>query len=286
MRTGAPHYLTLTAVLAADAEEALSELLADWPVLGCEVRGEPGGLVRVVVYFEPEQAAAAEMLGTRLADQGAVEVSQGALAAEDWLAPYRSQVRPFPLGRTWWIDPHPETPTPAPPGRRRLVVEPRMAFGSGSHESTQLLLLELEDAPPEGIEVLDVGTGSGILALGAQALGAARVVALDVDLGAVLVAHQTAALQGSERRPLLLAGPVAALGTVLFPLVLCNMIPGHFTPLLADLTRLLAPGGVLRLSGLLAEQLDGVTADVEAHGLAVVGERRLGEWRSLTVVHA
>ncbi len=285
MRAPGPHYLTLTALIPAAMEEELAALLAEWPVLGSEVRPEGVAAVRAIVYLEAEQTAAAELLAEHLAELGAAAVARGTLTGQDWLAPYRDRVRPFPLGRTWWIDPHPESPTLAPSGRLRLVVEPRMAFGSGSHESTQLLLLEMEDAPPVGLRVLDVGTGSGILAFAALALGATSVVALDIDSAAVWVARETAALQQGIARPLLVAGPVAALGRVRFPLVLCNMLPEHFSPVLPTLARLLAPGGRLLLSGLLASQARAVAVLVAEVGLAVVARRRLGEWQSLGVVH-
>jgi ribosomal protein L11 methyltransferase len=163
-----------------------------------------------------------------------------------------------------------------------LIVEPRQAFGSGSHESTQLVLLLLEDLPVAGQRVLDVGTGSGILALAARALGASWVVAFDIDVDAVCIAHQTVAAQPQRLPVSLFAGSTSAVRRRgVFDLVLANLIPLEAGPLLADLKELLAPGGFLVLSGLMADQRTAVEAELTGCGLAVRKTRELQEWVAL-----
>lgn len=276
-----PDYLTVTCRLPAHAEEFLAVALEGWPVLGCQVE-DAGSDVDITVFLEEGNAGAVPAVTEGLIALGGSGLGTGHFAEQDWLAEYRRYAAPRALGRSFWVDPDPLGPTPPPPGRVHLIIEPRRAFGTGSHESTQLVLLMLEELPVAGRNVLDVGTGSGILALAAMGLGAGRAVGFDIDLDAVFIARQTIAEQPGKPVVVLFAGPVTALrrGTG-FDLVLANMIPNHFEPLLRDLRGLITAGGRLVLSGLMADQLASVEAELDRHGLAVERTRELGEWVAL-----
>ncbi len=280
---GPASYPAVVGRLPAEREERLAGLLERSQALGCQVEDLEPGWIRVTVYFPPEKRDTACGLVAELEALGAVEVECGVLEELDWLAAYRRRVRPFPVGRTWWIDPHPARPTPAPPGRSRLALEPRSAFGSGSHETTQLLLLALEERDLAGRRVLDVGTGSGVLAIAALRRGAALVAALDVDPEAVAVARQTCALQEPPAPVRLFWGELAAVAPGAFHLVLANMVSGILLPLLAGIREALAPGGRALLSGLLTGERARAVREVVAVGLEPVSERTLGEWLSLEV---
>ncbi len=286
MRQGAG-YLTLGCLAAPWVEDALAEELMPFSVLGAEIVEFSAHLIRIKIYLASDQTAVARELEGVLAGLGCHDIELSTLAEEDWLLAYRTHVKPFAVGRRWWLDPHPGDPTPAPDRRWRLAIEPRMAFGTGSHESTQLVLLELEELEPaalKGRRVLDVGTGSGILALAAELLGAHQVVGLDVDPQAVWVARQIVRDQEWPAAPRLVVGPLACLGEVTFDLVLCNMIPENFLPLLDDLARVLGATGQLMLSGLLSGQGEAVGAELRRVGLQVVGERISNEWLGLRAV--
>jgi ribosomal protein L11 methyltransferase len=132
--------------------------------------------------------------------------------------------------------------------------------------------------------VLDVGTGSGILAIAADRLDARPVVAFDVDRDATWVARRTAIEQDWPVQVLLFTGPITAIGTRRFDVVLCNMLAEQFRPLLTDLQRILEPAGVVVLSGMLVAELESVRSDLQRAGMAVRDEWRLGEWLSVTAV--
>jgi ribosomal protein L11 methyltransferase len=274
-------YLTVSCRLPASAEEHLAQALERWPVLGCQVE-DAGAEVSVTVFLDHRRGADVPAVCDGLRALGAADVDSGRFAAQDWLTRYREGVQARPVGTRFWVDPHPQAPTPAPDGRIHLLVEPRQAFGSGSHESTQLVLLMLEKLAIAGRHVLDVGTGSGILAIAAEQLGAGWVAGFDIDLDAVFVARQTVAGQPRPGRVALLAGPIGALrGEPRFDVVLANLLPAQLQPLLADLRALLSPTGTLLVSGLMADQKAAVEADLAAAGLTVVGGRTLGEWAGL-----
>lgn len=276
-----PDYLTVTCRLPAEAEGMLAESIGGWPVLGCQVE-DAGTLVEVTVFLEETRAGAVPLVVEGLRALGARDVGSSHFADADWLAEYRRHVTPMPVGRLFWIDPHPSAPTPPPDGRVHLCIEPRQAFGTGSHESTQLVLLLLEDLPVVGARVLDVGTGSGILALAARTLGAERVIGFDIDLEAVFVARQTAMSQPFPAAVALFAGTTAALcpGRS-FDLVLANLIPNQLEPLLSDLRGHLGVGGSIVVSGLMADQQTAFEAELRRAGLTVADRRGLGEWVAL-----
>lgn len=276
-----PDYLTVTCRLPAEAEGFLAESIGGWPVLGCQVE-DAGALVEVTVFLEETRAGSVPLVVEGLRALGARDVGSSHFADADWLAEYRRHVTPRPIGRLFWIDPHPSAPTPPPDGRVHLCIEPRQAFGTGSHESTQLVLLMLEDLPVVGARVLDVGTGSGILALAARTLGAEWTVGFDIDLEAVFVARQTAMTQPLPVDVALFAGTMAALrpgGS--FDLVLANLIPSQLEPLLTDLRGQLGPGGSAVVSGLMADQRTAFEAELLRAGLTVSDRSELGEWVGL-----
>jgi ribosomal protein L11 methyltransferase len=130
--------------------------------------------------------------------------------------------------------------------------------------------------------VIDVGTGSGILALAARTLGAEWAVGFDIDVEAVFVAHQTALAQPHPVRVALFAGTTAALRpTRSFDLVLANLIPTQLEPLLSDLRGQLGPDGTVVVSGLMADQRTAFEAELRRAGLIVSDRRELGEWVAL-----
>jgi ribosomal protein L11 methyltransferase len=157
-----------------------------------------------------------------------------------------------------------------------------MAFGTGSHESTQLMLCELEDLDLEGQAVLDVGCGSGILCLAALSRGAGSAMGLDIDPQSVWVARQIAMQQERPLKPAYVIASLAAFGGGGFDLVLCNMIAERFLPLLKAIRRLARKGATVIFSGILELQRAEVLRALAANGLQLVGERQLADWLSIT----
>jgi ribosomal protein L11 methyltransferase len=197
---------------------------------------------------------------------------------EDWLATYRATAQPLPIGERLWVDPREPgmAPLAPPPGRLALAIPARTAFGTGSHASTRLALRLLEELPLAGAAVLDVGTGSGILALAAVGLGARRAVGLDHDLAAPLLAGQHARLNADRVDPRATAfwvGSMAGLAPdARFDVVLANALPHELAGDAARVVGALAPGGRLVVSGVPAEEGAAVLAAWAAHGLRPLAE--------------
>jgi ribosomal protein L11 methyltransferase len=201
------------------------------------------------------------------------------VAERDWLAPYREQARPFPVGRSFLLDPREpgEPSVPVPSGRHLLSLPARAAFGTGSHESTALALELLETAEVHGRRVLDVGTGTGVLGFAALVLGAASVVAFDVDPAAPFHARDNARWNRLTLR--LFVGRLAALSPAnRFDLALVNVVPEQIFPEAPTLLALLAPGAEAVFSGILIEQGADVLARLAGFGLAERDRRAAGGW--------
>lgn len=157
-----------------------------------------------------------------------------------------------------------------------LVIDPGQAFGTGGHASTRLALALLEALPRpalRGARVVDVGTGSGVLALAALALGAASAVGFDLDAVAVHEARRNAASNGLAERARFFAGPIAAVHGALFDVALANLLRTELIPVLPALAAALRPGGHAAFSGLLASERGEVEAALAAVGLAVSNVR-------------
>jgi len=195
---------------------------------------------------------------------------------------WRAASRPFPIGRRLWIEPGDAEARrePVPEGRIALRLPASRAFGTGEHASTRLALLMLEEEDPAGRTVLDVGTGSGILALAAAALGGSRAVGLDLDAEAIFVARENVRRHPFGGRVALYAGPLAGVrGT--FDLVVANMIAEEILP---ESARILARAGAVGrviLSGVTRAREGAVLSRVRRGRWKLAARRTEGDWVSL-----
>jgi ribosomal protein L11 methyltransferase len=160
--------------------------------------------------------------------------------ARDWVQAARDLLQPREIGTRFFLVPE-WRDDPTPPGRFRIPVNPGMAFGTGVHETTQLCLEALEDYLLPGMTVVDIGTGSGILAEAARLLGAGRVVACDVDPMAIEIARQRAGL--------VFVGSSDAVRPEIADLTVANISPEAIIALAPSLLASLRPGGILLASG-------------------------------------
>ncbi|MEB2314048.1 MAG: 50S ribosomal protein L11 methyltransferase [Sorangiineae bacterium] len=185
-----------------------------------------------------------------------------------WRTAWTDYLRPEPLGTGFVFQPA-SNAEPAPEGRRTLVYEPRAAFGTGGHPTTRLAAALVERYVREhpGARVLDVGTGSGVLALIAAACGAAGARGLDLDAEAVRAARANARLNGLERVCRFEVGSLTS-EVEAAELVVANLDAATLIALAPALARAARPGGVVAGTGLLAERASEVERALAAAGLA------------------
>ncbi|WJW75191.1 50S ribosomal protein L11 methyltransferase [Thiohalobacter sp. IOR34] len=208
---------------------------------------------RVVALF-PDSADTALLRGQlaeRCGEALAARIEQTTLDDRDWVRAWMDGFEPMRFGRRLWVCP--SNVEPPEPDAVNLLLDPGLAFGSGTHPTTALCLEWLDAHPPRGLAVLDYGCGSGILAIAALKLGAARAVGVDLDPQALIASRDNAARNGLEghvdaRLPAELPADEP------FDLVLANILANPLIDLAAHLAGHLRPGGRLVLSGILAEQ--------------------------------
>lgn len=204
-----------------------------------------------------------------------------AINAEDWSSSWKVHFKPLRVGKHLLIVPTWEEAQQLP-GDLVLRIDPGMAFGTGGHETTRLCLELLESVMEGGPllavpSLLDLGTGSGILAMAASLLGAGRILALDIDPDAVEVARENLVLNDMSDRVECGTSPLESL-TERFDIILANILAEELVRLAPYLTERLHSGGSLILSGILAEKEQLVRQGFAAQPLKYIQTARAGEW--------
>ena len=239
-----------------------------------------------VKFYVPDSEEGRRELNRVLTGLEEYEPQTVSLREEDWATSWQKYYQPIPVGRRIYIVPEWMRGRDIPDGRVPLYLNPGLTFGTGSHPTTQLCLELLEDAVVPGGRALDLGCGSGILAIAALALGAEHVTGVDIDPKAVDVAYENAAMNGVGRdRLTVLAGNVLGdrkLAEKLEPgrnqVVLANIVADVIIPLSAAAGEFLTPDGVFLTSGIIDERADEVEAAIRANGFTITRRLERAGW--------
>ena len=266
----------LTVPTSAETSEGLTNFLWEQGALGVVEEERPPAPPRLRAFFAASVSSTA-LLGGVEAYRAGLRALQFAIGGdaeihpirdEQWASAWQQSFPPLTVGDRLFVAPPWET-TPAPAGRHRIVIQPGRAFGTGHHGSTESCLALLDHwlaARPAG-RVLDIGTGTGILALAAVALGAPRVVAIDLDPEAITATRENAEANGmGERIDVSAGGPETLTRTAAYDLVLANILTHTHLALVREYRRRVAPFGALVLGGMLVGEDDQVTRALVPHG--------------------
>lgn len=307
------HWLEVSLTVNGELAEAVADVLARYAPNGVvteqavefvndEDEGTPIGDVIVRAYLpadehlEETRQKLAQALFYLEMIQPLPEPVYTPIADQNWMEAWKERYQPIPIGKRLIIVPAwLQSPDQ---NRISIKIDPGMAFGTGTHPTTQLCLELIEawftaEKPPQ-IEakppaVIDVGCGSGILSIAALKLGAQTALGVDVDPASIQASRENAAANGIGREFILGQGSVAQVRAGQFPLrqaplVLANILAPVLVRLLdAGLANLLLPGGTLILSGILQEQTETVLQAAQAKGLKRSGLRQMGDWVALSL---
>jgi len=270
--------LAFRAVVRASDEDLACALLHELGTRGIELQTSSAGDSVLLAYFDERPGIEAE-LGAALAHLPGATVSAQAVADVDWVARFREGFRAFDAGPFRIV---PEWEHAGPAGPREIVIDPGQAFGTGTHETTRLCLVELAERAARGPlgRVADVGTGTGILGVAALKLGASLAVGVDNDPVAVAQARRHAELNAVPLQ-LLLGDGAGALRPARFDLVLANLMAPLLLARREELCALRAPEAGLVLSGLLVSDLPEITRAFGPAG--ALRAREDGEWAAVRV---
>lgn len=280
----------LAVAASVEVEDALTNFLWELGALGVVAEARAGRWVLRAFY--PATARPAALQGCVRDYAASLEalgftppelIHVAPVRDEDWAGAWREHFRPIAVGRRLLITP-PWLPPP-PTERRVLRIEPGRAFGTGHHPTTLGCLEALEAVVDEGApdRALDLGTGTGILAIAAATLGVRQILAVDDDPDAVEAAQANVALNGVGDRVSCRLGDAADLAVEPAPLVLANLLAAAHRRLAGHYARLVAPAGRLVLGGLLEGETPPLLALLEALGFGPVGGRSQDGWTTLTV---
>jgi ribosomal protein L11 methyltransferase len=200
----------------------------------------------------------------------------------DWITAWQDHFKPIEVGKRLIVLPEWE-PLAKAGERLPIRIKPGRGFGTGGHGTTATCLERIEhylkaQADPSAVRVMDVGTGSGILAIGAKCLGAGHVEGFDNDPDAVENAEQNAALNDTDIH--MFTATIDQVNST-YDLVLANLLAHVIVELMADLKRIMAPGARLILSGILNEQVDRIDAALKATGMKAVNYTSNGMWMTV-----
>ncbi|GKT03287.1 50S ribosomal protein L11 methyltransferase [Furfurilactobacillus sp. WILCCON 0119] len=292
-----------------EAVEAVSNILMDAGATGTKIEDAadflalqaefPGELLdkksvphldqgAVVTAYYPETVVMAEALTTiktRLAelttfglDAGDASVMVKPVADDDWATAWKKYYHPVRVTRYLTVVPSWEHYEPTSADEKLLVLDPGMAFGTGTHPTTSLMLQALEMVVRGGETVLDVGTGSGVLSIAAKQLGAGDVYAYDVDQIAVDAANSNLALNPVASDVQVAANDLLAGVNQHADIIVANILAEILVPLIPQTAPLLPEHGLFLLSGIIVDKYPLIKEQLEVAGYRIVEVMRRGDW--------
>ncbi|MGH9410260.1 MAG: 50S ribosomal protein L11 methyltransferase [Vicinamibacterales bacterium] len=267
--------LELEFLHAPPSDSSLSDrlyaLLDDFGPIGLDDAASPDRW-RVFFHARPERDAAAEAIATAFG--GSLRTSAIEVDDEDWARRSQQDLRAVTAGQLV-IAP----PWDVPKGMPVIIIEPSMGFGTGHHATTRLCLTLMQRLDLRGARVLDVGTGSGVLALAAWKLGAAEITAVDADADALENARLNVARNGAAPSIDIVRDDLATLRIERADVVLANLTGAALVRFASELASLAVSGGYIILSGFAPEDVPIIHRAFSA--LARIDEQSEGEWAAL-----
>ncbi|WP_225047391.1 50S ribosomal protein L11 methyltransferase [Lacticaseibacillus kribbianus] len=298
-------YLTVTVTTSSEAVDAISAALMALSASGlaiddaADMVGQPAAIAAqhqaagaaVTGYFAPDadQTAIRAALTAKIAQlpdfglaRGAGTVTIRGGAEADWADNWKQYYQPLRVTRYLTIVPDWLDYRPAQAGEMVIRLDPDMAFGTGKHPTTAMMLQLLEATVRGGERMIDVGTGSGVLALAGRLLGVDSVLATDVDQVAVTNAEKNLALNPGVSGITVAANDLLTGITNQADLIVANILAEVLLPLIPQVPARLAPHGTVLLSGIFHDQLAAVEAALAASGLEVTTRLQRGDWFALS----
>ena len=278
-------WLRLSAKVPDAVDDEIAAVLGSGS-LGVEVAPAGPGMSELRIYLGPAEdasawrARAADVLSAHGLPADPSRLSIDPVADERWVERWQASLAPIPLGARFVVTPAAGEPDAA--GREPIRLIPGMAFGTGEHETTRLCAAGVERSVTPGARWLDLGTGTGVLAIVAARCGASRVLAVDSDPEAAAVAVEVVARNGAAGVVEVRVGSLAAVGGETFDGIVANIQSSFFIAHAPALVSALAEGAVLLASGFLEEDAPEVARAFDAAGLRISAPIVEGPWVLLT----
>ncbi|MBR6377832.1 MAG: 50S ribosomal protein L11 methyltransferase [Oscillospiraceae bacterium] len=271
-----------------------------WDIVDEDLEKSLEGISRIRLYLEDRPDAREEIARLRellaglleaypQAGLGSLKLSMANVKDEDWENNWKQYYQPIPSGKKLLVVPKWMEPDRSE-GRIPVLLDPGMIFGTGAHASTQMCMLRLEELIRGGEELLDLGSGSGILSITALRLGAAHATGVDVDPKAEDIARENAAINGlgADRFTAVTGNVITGqaelegLFSKTYDVVCMNIFADVIIPMAAVLPRFMTAKTRLICSGVLENRYEEVRAAIEAAGLSITGLQTMNDWCCFT----
>lgn len=260
-------------------EDLLQDLKRDEVIMRCyfstEVIPTPTALEDLLLKIKEELANAGEYLSI-----GSGRIETKLMAEEEWADAWKKYYKPFHLGHHIFIVPS-WVEAKEEPGDIRITLDPGMAFGTGTHETTSMCMELLEEQVKPGSTVLDIGCGSGILGIVAAKVGAGQVICSDLDPNAVLVAKENVQINEVEKQIQVFAGDlteVPAIQNTKADLIVANIIADVIITLAPQAKPFLKQDGTFITSGIIKERRADVEEALKLAGYQIEEVKEQGSW--------
>ena len=264
----------------SDIEEQV-EQIAHVDLIEQELLDKPRDTVIIHMYLEPGDSPVETLalIAARMEAAGIPYTSETeGVEQEDWQNGWRKYYHPMDVGQRLAVVPSWQDYETS---RVKLILDPGLAFGTGGHETTNLCLEVLDERVRGGERVLDIGTGSGILAIAALKLGAAVAEGVDIDPVAVRTAGENAALKGVADKLTVLVGDLSDNASGKYDIITANIVANAIMALAPAVPGLMADDAVFIASGIIDSRKDEVIAALEAAGLAVLEVKEKRGWECI-----
>ena len=246
-----------------------------------ELLDKPRDTVIIHLYLEPgaSQVETLALIAARMEAAGIpYTVETEGVEQEDWQNGWRKYYHPMEIGSRLAVVPSWQQ---YDTDRVKLILDPGLAFGTGGHETTSLCLEALDEQVRGGERVLDIGTGSGILAIAALKLGAASAEGVDIDPVAVRTAGENAALNGVQDKLTVLVGDLSDKASGTYDIITANIVANAILSLAPAVPGLMAEGATFIASGIIDSRKDEVIAGLKKAGLAVAEVKEKRGWECI-----
>ena len=264
----------------SDIEEQV-EQIAHVDLIEQELLDKPRDTVIIHMYLEPGDSPVETLalIAARMEAAGIPYTSETeGVEQEDWQNGWRKYYHPIDVGQRLAVVPSWQDYETS---RVKLILDPGLAFGTGGHETTNLCLEVLDERVRGGERVLDIGTGSGILAIAALKLGAAVAEGVDIDPVVVRTAGENAALNGVADKLTVLVGDLSDKASGKYDIITANIVANAIMALAPAVPGLMADDAVFIASGIIDSRKDEVIAALEAAGLAVLETKEKRGWECI-----
>jgi ribosomal protein L11 methyltransferase len=273
--------------ISAD-EELVEQLVAILPQLGFEGFWEDGPMLRCYIgsaRWSPEMREEVQSVINRMTpsnSSASPQVAVNTIENKNWNEEWEKTIKPIQVTDRIVIKPtwHKYVTTP---GQIVITIDPKMSFGTGYHETTRLVLRLMEKHVDAGMSVLDVGTGTGVLAIAGVSLGATSAVGVDVDEWSFDNAVENVMLNHVQDQVRIIHGELSSVPEGKFDMIVANIQLNVIVPLLSEMKERLSAAGVMILSGLLLPDREQIVSALASLGLKVCEEIKENEWIALAV---